>query len=172
MNGDVYIWYKKYAKQRCLILHTKTSCLYLLYSSLHTHTHICMYVCMYMCRCRDSIEEPWYEWQFQWQKQHVGGFYWRSLIQVAVPMAAATCQAACRYGVSGKTSSAMKKAHPTKDEIVCKVWALLSCGSASALLANVTFTKNKMRETSLTGLKNKSSSWILEHQDFLKQNAP
>ena len=26
--------------------------------------------CMYMCRCRDSIEEAWYKWLFQWQQQH------------------------------------------------------------------------------------------------------
>lgn len=60
------------------------------------------------------------------------------LLHVPTPSAAARCHAAWRQEVCGKTSSAMNSAPPRRDDILCRLCAILSSGSIDALLANET----------------------------------
>jgi hypothetical protein len=58
---------------------------------------------------------------------------------VATPKAAATCQAAWMYGVSGKKPSATNNAPPKSDDAACHLCASRNCGFSKVLSANVAY---------------------------------
>lgn len=64
---------------------------------------------------------------------------YKTAFSVATPKAAATCQAAWMYGVSGKKPSATNNAPPKSDDAACHLCASRNCGFSKVLSANVAY---------------------------------
>jgi hypothetical protein len=70
---------------------------------------------------------------------HAAAANYKTALSVATPKAAAICQAAWMYGVSGKKPSATNNAPPKSDDAACHLCASRNCGFSKVLSANVAY---------------------------------